>query len=441
MEGENELCCQVLGRQGRSKHPARSAVSIRPSMRCRHSSGLAKQHFEQPDDKTLDREMGSLSAANAQFCFDIFKEMSCDHMTENIFYSPLGLLSILAVVFLGARGDSASQMEKVLHLNTLKRTADSSNTKCEQDTGVHSHIRAVLSEISKSSGSQVHMASGMFAEAAHVFLPKYLDCIEQLYALKSENIDFKNNIEEARMQINSWVENKTKGEIKDLLSPSSLASSDQLVLVNAVSFKGIWKHAFQKDQTKPMTFRLDESRSKSVQMMQLQGHFKLGSFEEPRVRILEMPDADGHLSMNIILPSEDTGLGQVTKEITYEKLKHWVSSANMRDTAVDLRLPRLQLEGSHEDLTLILAALGMTDVFDDSMADLSGISAAGGLVVSKIIHKAVLEVTEGGSELVHNNQTSKVEHLVLFQVDRPFLFLIRHKETEMILFYGRVTTP
>ncbi|XP_076992202.1 serpin B12-like [Tamandua tetradactyla] len=145
--------------------------------------------------------------------------------------------------------------------------------------------------------------------------------------------------------------------------------------------------------------------------------------------------------MVIILPSEDTGLGQVTREITYEKLKHWVSSANMKDAAVDLYLPQLQLEGYHEDLTFILAALGMTDVFDDSVANLSGITAGGGLVVSKIIHKAVLRVTEGGSEFTSTNQTSKVEHPVLFKVDCPFLFLIQHRRTEMILFYGRVTTP
>ncbi|KAI5941537.1 Serpin B3 [Manis javanica] len=83
--------------------------------------------------------------------------------------------------------------------------------KCEQDTGVHPHIQALLSEISKSSYSQVHMASGMFAEEAHPFLP-YLDCIEQLYKLKPESVDFKNNLEEARMQISSWIENKTEGE-------------------------------------------------------------------------------------------------------------------------------------------------------------------------------------------------------------------------------------
>ncbi|KAB0389886.1 hypothetical protein E2I00_005636, partial [Balaenoptera physalus] len=390
---------------------------------------------------TPGRGMGSLSAANSKLCFDVFKEMNYDHMIENLIFSPLSLLSALAVVLFGARGDSASQMEKVLYLNELMRTANSSNATCEQDTGVHSHIQALLSEIIKSSHSQVLMASGMFAEEAYPFLPKYLDCIEQLYKLKPENLDFKNNVEEARLQINSWIENKTKGEIKNLLLPNSLTSSDELVLVNVISFRGTWKYAFQKDQTTAMAFRLDESQSKPVQMMRLQGHFKLDSITEPRVQVLEMPDVEGHLSMVIVLPREEVGLGQVTNEITYEKLSNWIGSANMKDTAVVLYLPQLRLHGYYEDLTSILAALGMTDVFNHSRTNLSGITAGGDLRVSKIIHKAMLEVTETGSEFTLNNQTSKFENPELFKVDHPFLFFILHKETKMILFYGRVCNP
>ncbi|XP_057554008.1 ovalbumin-like isoform X2 [Hippopotamus amphibius kiboko] len=333
--------------------------------------------------------MASLSAANAQFCFDVFKEINYDDTTENLFFSPLSLLSTLAMVLFGARGNSASQMEKVLHLNELTRTANSSNTRCEQDTRVHSHIQGFLSEIIKSSRSQVHMASGVFAEEAHPFLPKYLDCIEQLYKVKPQNVDFKNNLEATRTQINAWIENKTKGDIKNLLLADCLTSSDQLVLVNAISFRGTWKYAFQKDQTTAMAFRLHE----------------------------------------------------VTNEITYEKLSNWIGSASMKDTAVVLYLPQLRLDGHHEDLASILTALGMTDAFDHSRADLSGITAGGGLRVSKVIHKAMLEVTESDSEFTSTNQTSKVENPEIFKVDQPFLFFILHRETKMILFYGRVCNP
>ncbi|KAM6217567.1 ovalbumin-related protein Y-like [Rhynchocyon petersi] len=363
--------------------------------------------------------MDLLSTANAQFCFDVFKEMSRDHTAENLFLSPVGLLSTLAVVLFGARGDSASQMNK-----------------CGQDTGVHSHIQALLSEISTSSRGQVDMASGMFVDVAHPFLPKYVECIEKLYKLKPENLDFKHNTEVARVQINSWVQNQTKGKIPGLLSSNDIVSSDRLVLINTISFRGPWKH--EKDQTQVMTFRMSESQNKLVQMRRLQGLFKLGSIQEPEVQILEVPNAKGDLSLIIILPRENVGLGQVLREITYEKLKSWLSSVNMADTAVDLFLPRLRLEGFQEDLTSILEALGMTDVLDPSLANLSGITAEGGLAVSKIIHKTILEVTEGDSESASATQAENPE---VFLVDHPFLFSILWKKTETILFYGAVTNP
>uniref|UniRef100_A0A8C3WQN1 Serpin domain-containing protein n=1 Tax=Catagonus wagneri TaxID=51154 RepID=A0A8C3WQN1_9CETA len=346
--------------------------------------------------------MDSLSAANAQFCLDVFKEISYDHTIENIFFSPLGLLSALAVVFFGARGESASQMEKVCHKHTF--------SDCEQDTGVHSYIQALLSEISKTSHSQVHMASGMYAEEAHPFLPKYLDCIEQLYKLKPENLGFKNNLEDARTQINARIENETKGEIKDLVLPTSLTSSDQLVLVNAISFRGTWKYAFHKDQTTAMPFRWIHN---IVQMCQGQC-----------------------LVLNLLSHNGNSKI-----EITYEKLKDWIYPTNMKDTAVVLHLPQLRLDGYHDDLTSILAALGMMDVFDPSKANLSGIIAGGGLEVSKIIHKATLEVIESGSEFTLTNQTNQVENHEIFKVDHPFLFFILHKETKIILFCGRVFNP
>lgn len=117
-----------------------------------------------------------------------------------------------------------------------------------------------------------------------------------------------------------------------------------------------------------------------------------------------------------------------------------MSSASMKDTPVVLYLPRLRVDARHEDLTSILVALGLIDVFDHSRANLSGLTAGGDLAVSTIIQKAMLEVTEGHSELAPTDQTSTVENPEIFKVDRPFLFFVLHKETQTILFYGRIST-
>ncbi|XP_006892822.1 PREDICTED: ovalbumin-like [Elephantulus edwardii] len=363
--------------------------------------------------QTPGRAMDSFSVATAQFCFDVFKEMSSDHTTENLVFSPLGLLSTLAMVLLGARGNSASEMKK-----------------CGPGTGVHAYIQAILSEISTSSRGQVYMASGIFADTTHPFLQKYLNCLEQLYKVKPENLDFKNSIDEARLHTNSWVQNKTNGFTGGFQSQEKCSP-----WVTSATPSGL------KSQALTVIVFSSQSGSKVVQMRRLQGVFKLGSIEEPGVQVLEVPDVEGHLTLVIILPGENVGLGQVIREVTFEKLKTWVSLANMADTAVDLRLPQLRLEGSQEDLTSIMGALGMTDVLDPSLANLSGITAGGGLVVSKIFHRPILQVTEGDSGSFLSDPTGPVDNPEIVQVDRPFLMAILWKKTYTILFYAAVTNP
>ncbi|XP_004703186.1 ovalbumin-like [Echinops telfairi] len=278
--------------------------------------------------QTPARAMDSISAANTQFCFDVFKEMSPDHTSENLVYSPLGLLSTLALVLFGARGQSASQIAKVLHLDALVRTSNSSSAECGQDTGVHEHIQALLSEIQKSNSGEIYMSSGIFADTNNPFLQSYLDCIEQLYKIKPRTLDFMTSLEDARMQINSWVEIKTKGEIEGLFPYEDIVPYDQLVLVNPIFFRGKWKNAFQKEGTQTMAFWMDEFRSKPVQMMRVQGLFKLGIINDPQVQVLQVSDVDGYWSMVIILPRENVGLGQrnvKTDEISkFESSKYYL---------------------------------------------------------------------------------------------------------------------
>ncbi|XP_075389324.1 ovalbumin-like [Tenrec ecaudatus] len=374
-------------------------------------------------DETPVRAMDSISASNTQFCFDVFKEMSPDHTTENLVYSPLGLLTTLALVFFGARGQSASQIEK-----------------CGQDTGVHAHIQALLSEIQKSNSSQVYMSSGIFADTGYPFLQGYLDCIEQLYKIKPTTLDFMTNLEDARMQINSWVEIKTKGELEGFFPYEDIMPYDQLVLVNPVFFRGKWKNAFHKERTQTMAFWMDEFRSKPVQMMRVQGLFKLGIINDPQAQVLQVSDVDGYWSMVIILPREKMGLRQVIKEVTPEKMNVWLSSASLEDTAVDLYLPRLRLV-CQGDYTSILTSMGMTDVLDPSVADLSGITVEEGFAVSKIIHMLLLEVTEDDFMLAPTRQNGQAENLSVFLANHPFLISVRKSETQTIILYGIISNP
>lgn len=134
---------------------------------------------------------------------------------------------------------------------------------------------------------------------------------------------------------------------------------------------------------------------------------------------------------------------QVERELTYEKLAEWSNSDNMMKAEVELYLPKLKLEENY-DLKSTLSSMGIRNAFDPVQADFTGMSVKKDLFISKVIHKAFVEVNEEGTEavaatgvLVMRSRTPKVT----FKADHPFLFFIRHNKSQTILFFGRLCSP
>ncbi|XP_043300212.1 serpin B3-like [Cervus canadensis] len=179
-------------------------------------------------------------------------------------------------------------------------------------------------------------------------------------------------------------------------------------------------------------------------MMKQTNRFNFVSLEDVQAKILEIPYKGEELSMTVLLPNEVDGLQKLEGQLTAEKLIEWTSPQNLGKTQVDLYLPRFKVEESY-DLVPTLKALGMVDAFNDRAADFSGMTGRRDLVVSTVVHKCFVEVTEEGTEAT---AASGVEITVRagrnsesFRCDHPFLFLIKHIKTNSILFWGRVSSP
>ncbi|KFO70539.1 Serpin B11 [Cuculus canorus] len=374
--------------------------------------------------------MCSLSAANAKFCLEFFRELSKRKRNENIFFSPLSLSAAFGMVVLGARGNTLKQIEKV------------------EDREVHSQFQVLLDAVSEPRpGCSLTIANRLFGEITYPFFQQYLDSTKKFYRAELEAVNFKYTEEEAREKINFWVENETKGKIKDLFAAGFIDPSTVLVLVNAIYFKGKWAVEFKKDDTKETYFQLNKNEKKSVQMMYQEGYFNMAFIDELKMKVIELPYFNNELSMFILLPDvcEDfTGLEQLECTLTYEKLTGWTSSARMQQLRVKVYLPRFKMEESYV-LNRILQQMGVMNVFDWGEADLSGISRKDGLVVSKVIQKSFVEVNEEGTEaagamgLVLAPLCCPVSYE--FKADHPFLFFIRHNTTNTILFFGRYSSP
>ncbi|XP_055272814.1 serpin B4-like isoform X1 [Moschus berezovskii] len=371
--------------------------------------------------------MSSLGEAIIHLAIDLFHQIRKSEK-ENIFLSPFSISSALAMTYLGARENTASEMQKV-----------------EKPGKVHHHFQKLLMKLKKSTDAyELSVASRLYGEKGFPFLQEYMDNVKKFYLATVESADFKNAAEESRKMINSWVESQTNGRIKDLFPKDSLDSSTALVLVNAVYFKGRWNQEFKKGSTMEEKFWLNKDTSKPVQMMKQTNHFNFGSLEDVRAKILEIPYKGEELSMVVLLPSEVDGLQELEDQLSAEKLIEWTSPQNMGKRQVDLYLPRFKVEESY-DLVPTLRALGMVDAFHDGVADFSGMTRSRDLVVSKVIHKCFVEVTEEGTEAT---AATDVEIIVRagrnsesFRCDHPFLFLIKHIKTNSILFCGRVSSP
>ncbi|KAF7246044.1 hypothetical protein EYD10_07839 [Varanus komodoensis] len=309
---------------------------------------------------------------------------------------------------------------------------------------IHSAFQELITEINQpTSAYTLKTANRLYGKKTFNFIDEYLQLTKKYYHAELQPVDFS---EQVRREINSWVQGQTENKIKDLLPQGSLDYNTILVVINAIYFKGKWKKSFQKENTAEKLFRLSKSQSKPVQMMFLKDKFPIFYVDTLKVHILELPYVNNELSMFILLPEDimddSTGLKLLEEELTYERLSTWTNPERMKQEEVEVHLPRIKLEEKY-DLRSTLVSLGMTDAFDDSLADFTGMSKNKGLYVSEIYHKAFVEINEEGTEATGSTGVVVVvrRQPIKIDADHPFLFFIRHNKTKYILFFGRFCSP
>uniref|UniRef100_A0A4W6FZR2 Serpin B6 n=1 Tax=Lates calcarifer TaxID=8187 RepID=A0A4W6FZR2_LATCA len=140
-----------------------------------------------------------------------------------------------------------------------------------------------------------------------------------------------------------------------------------------------------------------------------------------------------------------TQMSELEKQLTYENFVEWTRPDMMDQTEVQVGLPRFKMEEKY-DMKTVLVSMGMVDAFDAALSDFSGMSPANDLFLSKVVHKAFVEVNEEGTEAAA--ATAAIMMLrcapmppAMFIADHPFLFFIRHNPSMSVLFAGRYCSP
>lgn len=383
----------------------------------------AKAPAENPD--------GKVGSMNNAFAMDLYGRLASGNQ-KNVFFSPTSVQTALAMTWAGARGATAEQMAKTLHL--------------QNDPGGAEQLGAFLRSLNGNGDQrayELNVANALWGMKGYPFLPAYLQTVEKEYGGHLAELDFATAPDAARQTINDWVAGQTHDKIKDLMPAGSVTPATRLVLTNAIYFKGKWDLPFPKSQTHDAEFTAGDGQKVKVPLMYQQAHLRYA--EDDAVQMLELPYGHGELAMRIFLPKAADGLPAFERGLTEKRLTDLAAQATSPEVRVSL--PRFKLETGYE-LQEDLPAMGMRLAFTPGQADFSGMSSAERFYIDLVVHKAFVQVDEEGTEAaaatgvgMRATAMQRPSPPKIFRADHPFLFAIVHRASGAMLFMGRLENP
>lgn len=377
-----------------------------------------------------------LTRGNAEFAFELYRELAPS--AGNLFFSPHSISAALAMTYAGARGATEAQMADALRFSLPRERLH---------PAFNSLDLALSSRGESGDGFSLNVVNAVWGQRGHGFRPEFLDVLAESYGAGVRTADFAAAPEEARVEINDWVADNTEDRITDLVPPGVINPLTRMALTNAVYFKAAWAYPFTEGATRDHPFELLDGGSAQVPMMNTEA--EIGYAAGHGYQAVDLPYEEFELSMTVLLPDRGR-FGEFEESLNAALVDRII--AGLAHRTVDLDLPRFEFE-SMLRLSETLKSMGMTDAFDSSAADFSGMDGLsclagddGCLYVRAALHQAFVAVDEEGTEAsaataVVMQQESAGPPRVSVTVDRPFIFLIRDRETGTVLFVGRVTEP
>lgn len=374
---------------------------------------------------------------NSQFALDIYQELVDEN--ENQMLSPYSISTALAMVYAGADGNTASELQNVMGY-------DANNTAFHQT--FNQLTNSIEQNVSSPANSEVNVVNKIWRNTGFNFLPAFEAIMNNEYLAPVVATDFSQSAA-ARQQINNWVDQETHQLIPELLPSGFITDQTASVLVNAVYFKADWEHQFAPGMTQPQQFQTSSNTVTADMMSELIPTNTLRFTEDADAEVLELFFKDKQSSMLIILPKDQNiGINNfVQQKLSKTKVDQWLNDLDYPSASnsnFSVQLPKWNFENDF-DLVATLKALGINDAFSRASCNLTKM-AEGSLFVDKIKHKTVIATDEGGVEAAGSTAvgigiTSVPPIARTITANRPFVFIIKDTETNSILFIGHLQDP
>jgi len=363
---------------------------------------------------------------NNKFAFDLYFNLK--DKEGNIFFSPFSISSAFLICYEGSRG------------NTKKEIEDAFGFPSKEEIR-RPNFAEILNEINKKDKKYIlNTANALWIQKDYKILNEYKEIVKKYYDSEIQNVDFIKEGEKSRRIINSWVEEKTNGKIKDLIPEGGVDVLTRAIITNAIYFKGKWLKKFDEKNTYEGDFYISENEKIKVFMMKMEREI-FNYYEDEKVQVLEIPYDGNEISFFIFLP-KSFDINSINDYLNYDKFKE--IKEKMVKEEIDIHIPKFKIETKYF-LNDVLYEIGIKDAFSDIKADFSGITGKKELFISKVLHKAYALVNEEGTEAAAATgivmEITSVRPRKVFKADHPFVFIIHENKYGNILFFGRIIKP
>jgi len=380
-----------------------------------------------PGNINVDLKSEQIIAADNQFGLELFKLINEEEATDkNLMISPLSVSLALAMAYNGAEGDTKLQMEEMLHKAGMTP---------EEINQSYQYLVNALESLDPKV--ELSIANAIFYNELFNIKSDFISTNQTYYGAEVDGLDFTNT-NSTLETVNGWVKENTRNKIDKIIE--QVSPQDVMYLINAIYFNGEWTYQFDKDETADRFFILEDDTEIQVPTMLTEETFNY--LNEEKFELLEMPYGGKKYSMLIFLPHQGYGVNDVIESLNPEALQNWMD--NMNGWKKKVFMPKFEFAYKNS-LKDNLHALGMTDAFNPVKSDFSGIADLSDLFISEVMHKSYIKVDERGTEAAAVTgitfEVTSIGPDPFFAVDHPFVFAIREKDTNAILFAGKVMNP
>lgn len=370
--------------------------------------------------------VSDLSLKNMDFAMNLYRKIASYH-DKNIFLSPLSVSAGFTALLMASDGVTHEEILKGLNLEQLERA--------DQPELIPELFQLLHHNITRNGSLKLEQSMAIFVRQQFDIDKAFEESMRKFFNADIKTLDFSNT-EKSVGFINDYIKQQTADKVTDMIS--DLDELTQLLLVNTIFFQGDWQMPFNPNLTHNAPFHIDNYNIVQVPMMFKEDEFYTMEDVPLGAKVLKLPYQEA-VSMLILLPNKGRDYTEIDDEISAEKFQRWIKK--LRKTKLEVNMPRFKMEQSYS-LDKILPDMGISSVFTNA-ANLTRLSKDRGLKVSKVVHKAMIEVDETGTMAAAATTIGITPYSLprTFTVNRPFFFFIYHEDTNCLLFMGRVIDP